>query len=69
MSFNNYHDDSVLPSDHPIRFTNPDGSKSMIQRGKVAFVGGRTSHLGSAIMPIQSGRPPTTLTCGAKAMG
>ena len=40
-----------ITHDHPIRFTNPDGSKSMVQRDEIAFFGGRTSHLGSAGMP------------------
>ena len=33
---------------------NPDGSKSMVITGELAYIGGRTLHIGGAAMPLGS---------------
>eukprot|EP00956_Cyclotella_meneghiniana_P020045 scaffold34931_cov38-Cyclotella_meneghiniana.AAC.9 len=35
-------------------FKNPDGSKSMLITGELAYIGGRTLHIGGAAMPLGS---------------
>ena len=44
-----------LTEDHPVTLKNPDGSKSLVQRGELAFHGGRTMHMGHAAMPSNAG--------------
>ena len=36
------------------KFKNPDGSKSMVITGELAYIGGRTLHIGGAAMPLGS---------------
>ena len=48
-----------LPENNPVRWKNPDGSKTLVQRGEIGFIGGRTVHLGHAAMPPAAG--PYTL--------
>ena len=48
--------ETQLPEDHPVQFRNPDTSTSMIMKDEIAYIGGRTTHLGHAAMP-RNARP------------